>query len=155
MWKTNGKYEVWVLPLWEDIITWEAYHKCIKTYQIISHTNTLNIYIKLLKFEMRNVEPKVSYNGRNAPNDIWSKDVTSLTLSTEWPLIHCKSAKLPWHHDIELSFWSLSFFFFVATSFHLSVFCPDITLIRCLIDITLIRCLKGLKSQKSLCVSIF
>ena len=27
-------------------------------------------YIKLLKFEMRNVEPKVSYNGRNAPNDI-------------------------------------------------------------------------------------
>ena len=29
---------------------------------------------------------------------------------------HCKSAKLPFHHNVKLSFWSLPFCLFVQTS---------------------------------------
>ena len=36
---------------------------------------------------------------------------------------HCKSVKLPWHHDIKLSFWSLSFCLFA--------FLPNVCLFVC------------------------
>ena len=74
-------------------------------------------------------------------------------------LKHCKSAKLPWYHNIKLSFWSLvffSYFLFIFLSFHqftflsscLVVFSSKKNMLSFCLDIVLIKCLEGSQVSK-------
>ena len=89
----------------------------------------------------------------------------AICLSMEYWGKHCKSAKLPWHHNIKLKFGLLSFFcIFAFLSFHRLIFFCRLFFPFCLfvlfsfwfflsfcVDITLIKCLKS--QSHSLCLN--
>ena len=61
---------------------------------------------------------------------------------------HCKSAKLPWHYNIKLSFWSSSFWLHVFSDFCLFdlVSCSCFYFLFCLFSVLLTLCLFDLLS---------